>query len=141
MKNIRLIRWTLLYIAFVLTIRSGHAFTVADIGRVNGPSIHTTYFMTPNNQSFDVLATLYVGEYLNGTCVYSGQYDIGKSYVQTGDYVDFDANKLKSLVGSGYSCMTVYYYYTQPVVDTVKLVWDGFNYRTTIPVTSTVTVL
>ncbi len=136
-----LMRWTLFFAVFMLVVRPTHAYTIAEKGRVSGPAIHTTYFLTPNNEGFEVRATALPGKWVGGTCVYSAQYNIGRSFLKTGDFVDLDAFRLKSIIGSGYSCLTIYYHYTQPVIDTVQLIWDGFNYSNTVPATSEVTVL
>ena len=139
--TIKLMRWTLFFAAFMLVMRPGHSFTVAQVGRVNGQAIHTTYFQTPNNQGFDIKATIFVGKYVNGTCSYNAQYDIGSSFLKTGDFTDLDAFQLKSIIGSGASCASVYYQLNQPVIDTFQLVWDGLNYVKTVPASSEVTVL
>lgn len=136
-----MMRWTLFFVILMLVIKPTHSYTIAQKGRVSGPAIHTTYFLTPNNNGFQVRATAFPGTWVNGTCVYAAQYNIGQDFLQSGDFVDLDAFRLKSIVGNGYSCLTIYYLYKQPVIDTVQLVWDGFNYNTTIPATSEVTVL
>jgi hypothetical protein len=136
-----MMRWTLFFAILMLVMNPSHSYTIAQKGRVSGPSIHTTYFLTPNNAGFDVRATALPGKWLNGSCVYAAQYSIGQDFLTTGDFVDLDAFRLKSIIGSGYSCLTIYYFYSQPVIDTVQLVWDGFNYSNTVPATSEVTVL
>ncbi len=120
---------------------SAMSFTIAEKGRVTGPAIHSTYFITPNNQIFPVHADAYAGNWVNGVCVNTNQIDIGKSSLQSGDFVDLDAFQLKSLIGGGYSCLTITYFYKQPVIDSFQLVWDGFNYTATLPAVSEVTVL
>ena len=136
-----MMRWTLFFAVLMLVIQPSHSFTIAEKGRVNGPSIHTTYFQTPNNSGFEVRATVLVGTWANGTCLYAGQYNIGQSFLKTGDFVDLDAFRLKAVAGGGYTCLSIFYHYRQQVVDTVMLDWDGFNYRVTIPATSQVTIL
>lgn len=136
-----LLKWTLFFTFLMLFYKPGHAFSISQKGRVNGPSIHTTYFLTPNNQGFDVRATAVVGKWNQGNCVYGGQIELGQDFLRTGDFVDLDAFRLKSIVGGGYSCLTIYYHYRQPVIDTVALIWDGSNYVATVPSTSEVTIL
>lgn len=136
-----LMRWTFFFAILMMVIKPGHSFTIAQKGRASGPAIHTTYFQTPNNAGFDVHATAMVGTWVNNSCVYAGQYNIGQSFLQTGDFVDLDGFQLKAIVGGGYSCLTIYYQFRQPVIDTMVLVWDGFNYSTTFPANSEVTIL
>lgn len=135
-----MMKWSLLF-ATLMMMNPGHSFTVAEKGRVNGPAIHSTYFLTPNNQDYEVRATAYPGAWVNGTCVYEAQYSLGHDFIKTGDTVDLDAFQLKSLIGGGYSCLTIVYHYQQPVVDIVQLVWDGLNYTTTVPSKTEVTIL
>jgi hypothetical protein len=130
-----------LILALLTCTTSAMSFTIAEKGRVAGPAIHATYFMTPNNQSFPVHADAYAGNWVNGVCVNANQIDIGKSALQSGDFVDLDAFQLKALIGGGYTCLTITYFYKQPVIDSFQLVWDGFNYTATMPAVSEVTVL
>lgn len=136
-----LMRWTLFFAVLMMAVQSSHSYTFSSKGRVNGPAIHSSYFFTPNNQDFPVQARAYVGNWVNGTCVYAGQYEMGVDTLRTGNFVDIDAFKLKSIVGGGYSCMTISYYFKQPVLETFQLVWDGFNYNNTLPATADVTIL
>lgn len=139
--TIKLMRWTFFFAALMLALKPSHSFTVAQVGRVNGQAIHTTYFQTPNNQGFDVKGTMFVGQYVNGNCSYNAQYDIGETFLKTGNFTDLDAFQLVSIIGDGNTCMSIYYSLNQPVIDTFQLVWDGFNYVNTIPASSEVTVL
>lgn len=118
----------------LLAIGTGHAWTIGAKGRVNGPAIHTTFFLTPNNQSFLISAQAYMGSWVNGNCQQgSALVSIGADNLQTGDFVDIDAFELKGVMGGGYSCMTIYYNQKQFVTETFQLVWDGYNYTTTNP--------
>lgn len=136
----QIIRMFLIFTLFAYTT-SVMSFTIAEKGRVTGPAIHATYFITPNNQSFPVHADAYAGNWVNGVCVNTNQIDIGKSTLQSGDFTDLDAFQLKALIGGGYSCLTITYFFKQPVIDSFQLVWDGFNYTATLPAVSEVTVL
>lgn len=137
----QLMRITLLFVLTLMVLNSAHAWNIGNKGRVNGPSIHSTYFLTPNNSNFGVHAKALVGTWANNACQYSATYDIGAENLSTGDFVDIDAYQLKSVVGGGYSCMSIYYNYKQLVIESFQLVWDGFNYDTTVPATSEVTIL
>jgi hypothetical protein len=134
-------RWTFFFAILMLVMEQSHSFTIAEKGRVNGPNIHSTYFLTPGNAGFDVRASALIGAWINNTCVYTGQYELGQSFLKTGDFTDLDAFRMKAVTGGGYSCMTITYHYRQPVRDTFVLVWDGFNYTGTIPAVSEVTIL
>lgn len=136
-----LIKWSLFFTFLLLVYKPGQGFTISQKGRVTGPAIHTTYFLTPNNQGFEVRATALVGKWNHGNCVYAAQVEMGKDFLRTGDFVDLDAFRLKAIVGGGYSCLTIYYHYRQPVIDTVALIWDGSNYVTTLPASTEVTIL
>lgn len=135
------IKWIGLLAFFLLAMNLSHAWTIGSKGRVTGPAIHTTYFLTPNNQAFDVHALAYVGYFVNNSCQITQVYDIGSEKLASGDFVDINAFLLRDLVGSGYSCMTIYYTYHQLVTETLELFWDGFNYYTTNPTMSEVTIL
>ncbi len=134
-------KWIFLFALLVTPIQNSLAFNLAQKGRVAGTAIHTTYFLTPNNAAFDIQGTAMVGTWLNGTCVYASQVNIGRDKLKSGDFVDLDAAQLKSLAGGGYSCVTFFYQYKQPVMDTMQLAWDGLNYTTTYPATSEVNIL
>lgn len=133
---------------FIVLVSVGLAFSpIADAwvigakGRATGPTFHTTYFLTPNNQSFPIHATAYLGKLINGTCQYEAIYDIGTDSLRTGDFVDLDAFALKSAVGGGYSCMAIYYAHRQIVMESLQLFWDGLNYFNSFPATSEVSIL
>lgn len=137
-------KWTLVFGVFVLSLRAGHttyAYTFASLGQVNGPAIHTTYLFTTNNAEALVRAKAYVGHWANGVCLYANQYDMGVTRLKTGNQLYLDASKLQSIVGNGYTCMTVSYFYQQPVLDTYQLLWSGTAYTGTLPATSQVTAL
>lgn len=134
----------LVMIISILTLLSESSyasFNMAAKSRTVGPSIHTTYFLTPANAGFDVNAKAYLGKFINGICVYNAIYDMGTEFLQTGDFIDFDAFKIKGIVGTTYNCMSVYYTYRQLVIENFLLVNDGRNYIYTIPPTSEVTIL
>lgn len=135
------IKWIFLLSLITAASQTTLAFNLAQKGRVSGKAIHTTYFLTPNNAAFDIKGTAMMGTWLNGTCVYANQINIGQDKLRTGDFVDLDASQLKSLAGGGYSCVTFFYLYKQPVMDTMQLAWDGLNYTTTQPATSEVNIL
>lgn len=135
----QLLKWTLLFAA--LLMHPLFAWNIGSKGRVTGPSIHTTYFLTPNNQAFPVHAQAYVGLFLNGGCVYNAIYNIGFDTLKTGDTIDIDAFALKSLIGLGANCMTIYYTYRQVVIETFQITNDGINYINTNPPTAEVTIL
>lgn len=137
-----LMKWTFLFATIMIaTDTSSHAWTIGSKGRVNGPSIHTTYFLTPNNAPSLVSAKAYVGSYMNGNCQYTAIYNIGDEELRTGDFIDIDGFRLKSTIGTGYNCMTMYYYYKQLVLETILLFFDGFNYIASFPPTNEVTIL
>lgn len=129
--------FTLLFYAF----QNVDAWTIGSKGRTTAPSIHTTYFITPNDQASDVHASVYMGYFVNNSCQPRETYDIGTEKLATGDFVDINAFWLRNLVGSGYSCMTIYYTCHQLVYETLQLFWDGFNYYTTNPSMSEVNIL
>jgi hypothetical protein len=134
-------KWTLVFGVFALSMHVSHAYTFANKGQVNGPAIHTTYFFTTNNIDAKVKAKAYVGHWTNGACLYAGQYDMGVELLRTGNQVYLDASKLKSIIGNGYTCMTISYFNQQPVLDTFQLLWNGSAYTATLPATSNVTAL
>lgn len=137
----QLMKWTLILAVSTLILNSSYAWNIGAKGRVVGPVIHTTYFLTSNNASFPVKAMAYVGSYVNGTCNYNATYNIGSDHLQTGDFVDIDGFMLKSVVGGGYSCMTIFYTNKQVVMETFQLFYDGINYNTSNPSTAEVTIL
>jgi len=130
-----------LFAVLVTVISSGYAWNIGSKGRVNGPSIHTTNFLTSNNAPFPVHAEAYVGFYVDGTCQYNAVYDLGTDILQTGDVIDIDAFRLKAVIGTGYGCMTISYTYKQIVMETIQLNSDGINYITSNPATAEVTIL
>lgn len=136
-----LMKWTLLFAAMMLVVNSNRAaWTIGAKGRVNGPAIHTTYFLTPNNGLFPVRAKAYTGTFVNGICQYSVLSDLGYEGLKTGDRIDIDAFALKSIFGGGFGCLTIYYFYKQQVIETIQLAWDGFNYIASFPPVSQVTI-
>ena len=82
-----------------------------------------------------------LGFWLNGYCNYNAIYPIGTNTLQTGDFIDIDAYELKSVVGGGYDCMSIYYTYKQLVIERFRLFWDGFNYTYSFPPLTEVTIL
>ena len=137
-----LLKWNFLFLALMMLTQASHAaWNIGSKGRVSGPSIHTTYFLTTNNAPFPVHAEAYVGKFVDGACRYDSIYDLGTETLMTGDFFDFDAFQLKSVIGTGYNCMTLYYTYKQLVLETFILNSDGINYNGTIPATSEVTIL
>lgn len=137
-----LMRWTLIFAALLLSIHPAYAaWNIGGKGRVTGPAIHTTYFLTPNNQSFPIQAQAYVGLFLNGVCVYNTIYNMGTETFKTGEFFDIDAFALKAIIGTGYNCITIFYTYKQVVTETFQLFSDGFNYTVTNPPTAEVNIL
>ncbi len=136
-----LIKWTFLFAALMIAVNSSHGWSIGSKGRVDGPSIHSTYFLTPENAPHEVHAQVYAGTLVNGSCVYNAAYDLGTETIKTGDVIDIDAFRLKSIIGTGYTCMTIFYTSKQVVMETIQLNTDGINYTTTIPATSEVNVL
>ena len=135
-----LIKRTYLIVYLILPMSLCHAFSIGSVGRVNGPVIHTTYFITPNNGSFPVRSVAYAGKYINGNCQYNAVYDLGTENLKTGDFVDIDGFRLKSVIGI-YDCVTINYTYKQIVRDSFQLLFNGINYESTNPATSEVTIL
>ncbi len=74
-----------------------------------GPAIHTTNFLTPTNVSKLVYGHAYVGNYTNGNCQYTMIYNLGSERLNNGDFINIDAFSLLSVIGGGYSCMSIYY--------------------------------
>ena len=138
---LHLMKWTLLFATLMIATHASHGWNIGSKGKVVGPSIHTTYFLTTNNASYPVRADAYVGIYVNGYCEYSAIYPIGREILKTGNYIDIDAFRLRSIINGGYSCMSIYYRQRQLVIETFQLIYDGINYIATIPQTSTVTLL
>lgn len=136
-----LIKKSFLFIVLIMLINMSYAWNIGTKGRVSGPTIHTTYFLTPQNSPFPVHAQANVGSFVNGTCQYATTYDLGTEMLATGDKIDIDAFKLKSVVGLGYSCITINYFSNQVVRETLQLVSDGVNYITSYPTTDEVTIL
>lgn len=120
---------------------SSYGWNIGAKEHVNGPAIHSTYFLTPNNSLVKVYAKAYVGMYINGLCAYSEIYDIGNEQLKTGDTINLDAFALKSLIGTQFSCMTIYYQHQQMVLETFQLISDGINYIATFPPTGQMTIL
>ena len=127
--------------AILIVSQTACAWNIGSKGRVNGPAVHTTYFLTPNNGAFPVQAKAYVGFFANGSCQFNAMYDIGKDTLQTGNFVDIDGFALKAIIGEGYGCMTIFYTYKQLVMETFQLFFDGVNYTSTFPATSEVMIL
>lgn len=136
------IKTIILLCAIVIGLPTSYAsFNIATKGRVTGPAIHTTYFLTPSNGEFDVTAKAYVGHYINGVCVYNNIFDMGTEHLATGDFIDFDAFKLRAVLGVNYNCMSIYYVYSQLVIDNFVLINDGINYIGSFPAKTEVTIL
>lgn len=136
-----LMKWTLIFAALMLANQSTHSWNIGSKQYVSGPAIHSTYFFTTNNQFSNVRAQMYVGQWVNGTCQYAAQYQMGNETLRTGNYIVIDAYRLKSIIGNGYSCMTVFYTSHQLVMETFQLQTDGINYINTIPASADVTII
>jgi hypothetical protein len=131
--------------ALMWIVPTALGWSIATVGRVDGPVIHTTYFLTPQNQPIKVSAQAYLGTWANGDCRQeTGWYDlntVGPDWIQTGYFVDFDGFKLKALVGGRYACITVSYTTAlQFKQETFQLVWDGLNYTHSLPRQSKVSI-
>lgn len=136
-----LMKWTLIFAALMMVINPSHAWRIGTQQQAS-VLVHTTHFLTPNNGPAKVHAQAYLGTSdQNGNCNYTAIYDIGTTLLQNADFVYIDGIKLKSLVGSNYQCMTIYYYYRQIVTETFTLINNGVNYQTSSPATSQVTIL
>lgn len=116
------------------------AWNIGSKEHVTGPMIHSTYFVTTNNERIKVHAKAYAGKYINGLCLYNNIYDIGNEQLKTGDTIRIDAYALKSLIGNQFDCMSIYYYGQQIVLETFQLITDGVNYIGTFPSQMAVTV-
>lgn len=137
---------TLIFIATMIVVDSTHALNIGAKGRTNGPTIHTTYFLTPNNASFPVRAEAHLGVIVNGMCTDIANhqtYDLGLETLKSGDSIDVDAFMLKSVIGmaSNANCMSIYYHHKQLVIETFQLFSDGVNYISTNPPSSEITIL
>jgi hypothetical protein len=139
----QLMKWTLLFAALMMVDDFSHAFSIGSKGRANGPSIHTTYFLTPQNAQFPVKAQVLAGSWLNGYCIYqtTNPIAIGTELLKTGDFIDIDAYLLREIIGSGYDCLALYYTYNQLVIESFQILWDGFNYRASFPPLTEVSIL
>ena len=131
----------IVFVILIMMLQSAYAWTIGEKGRTLGPAIHTTYFLTPNNQAFPVQGQAYAGVFINGTCIYSVVYTIGTITLKTGNVVDIDAYALKQLIGPGFNCVTLSYTHNQTVKETFLLYTDGINYITTNPPTAEVSIL
>lgn len=136
-----MMKWTFLFAVLMMLTQTGHAYSIGSKGRMAGSTIHTTYFLTPNNASFMVHAQAYVGFLVNGSCHYATVYDIGSDTLQTGDTINIDGFALKSLIGGGYSCMTLSYTHQQTARETFQLYFDGINYQLSQPAMAEVVIL
>lgn len=132
------------FIALLVLLTSMHAahasFSLATKNRATGPLVHATFFLTPNNNPIKVSAKAYVGKFNNGRCLYNEIYDMGTEEIASGDLIEYDAIKLKFIIGLSYNCVSVYYTAEQLVIDTFILVNNGFIYTTSIPRTTEVTI-
>lgn len=137
----QLLKWTFIFATLMILVNPTHAWNVASKSVANGPVIHATYFLTPNNENVKVHAQGYVGSFLNGICRYYAIYDLGDEMVKTGDIIYYDGIRLKSLITTAFNCMTVYYTYQQIVNETFKLQTDGINFVTSFPEKSEMSIL
>lgn len=137
-----LMKWTLFFATLMMAFDSGHAWNIGSKGHALGPTIHTTYFLTPNNAAFPVHAQMCVGMFANGHCLCrNDMYDLGTETLKTGDTFDIDGFALNAIMGSGYSCMTISYTLKQNVAETFQIHFNGINYDTSLPPRSEVNVL
>ncbi|MBA3661395.1 MAG: hypothetical protein H0W64_06685 [Gammaproteobacteria bacterium] len=134
------VKW-ILFFYFLLATCSIFAWNIGSKGRSTGPAFHTTYFLTPNNQSFTIHATAFLGKWIDSICQPEALLDMGQDELKTGNYVDLDAFALRSRVGMGYTCMTINYFYRQKATETFALFSDGVNYVGSYPYTSEVSIL
>lgn len=136
-----LMRWTLIFAVMMLLMETGHAWNIGQKNYATGSTIHSTHFLTPHNAAFPVHAKAYLGYLMNGSCTYATAYDLGSDSLQTGDTVNIDGFALKSLVGGGYTCMTVFYTSQQTARETFQLYFDGINYNLSQPAIAQITLL
>jgi hypothetical protein len=134
-------RYLLKILMILCLMGQAQAWNIGAAGRTVGPSIHTTYFLTPKNAPLKVHAQAYVGLLVNGICNYNANYDLGTQTLQSGDMVGIDAFALKALIGGNYSCMSIFYTYQQIVMETFQLIYDGTIYTITNPLSSQVNVI
>lgn len=136
----QIIKWNLMILS-VFCFSLGYAWNIGFKSNALGPTIHTTYFITSNNASFPVHAQAFVGFFNNGICQCNTSYDLGVEHLKTGDLVDIDGFALKSVIGLGYDCMTIYYTSKQLASETFQLYSDGMNYINSYPATTEVMIL
>lgn len=122
----------LLFILGMIVLKSS-AWTIGAKDRVLGPSIHITYFQTPNNLLKEVRAQLYVGRLVSGSCQYVSIYDLGREKIRSGDRILIDGIALREIIGIQYNCAAIFYFTRQSVIETFLLRYDGLNYINTYP--------
>lgn len=151
MNHQHLMKWTLLFALLMLELNSSRAgWSIGAKAQINGPIVHSIYFITPNNAPVSVTAQAYVGTSVpttntgtsvNSNCPYTAVYQLGTEILKTGDVFYVDAYQLKNLINGGYNCISIYYTYQQLVIDNFQLLYDGFNYVSSYPSREEVVIL
>lgn len=136
-----LMKWTAVFLVLMMAMQTGRAWNIGSKTTLTGSTIHSTYFLTPNNAPFTVQAKAYMGYLINGICQYATIYDVGSEVLKTGDTVNIDGLLLASLVGNGYSCMTLSYTNQQTARETFQLYFDGLHYNLSQPAMAEVMIL
>ncbi|MFZ2314148.1 MAG: hypothetical protein WAW86_00620 [Gammaproteobacteria bacterium] len=138
-----------LILLLILVTSPISAWQVGSKNMMSSAAIHTTYFLTPNNQSITVRGTANVGYMNNGVCDYSqgATYPLGQEVLRTGDNMYIDGYRLLAAIGNAYSCIQITYMSDpagkqvfQPVQEWFQLVWNGVNYVNSFPAVSQVTI-
>ncbi len=117
-----------------------NAWTIGAKSVISPSTIHATYFLTPKNTATPVRIDAYLGFMTNGLCNSAARYPLGIEKLQTGDYLSIDAFSLKSVVGGGYNCMTIFYYSHLISRETFLIAFDGNNYNFSYPAKSEVMI-
>ena len=133
----------------IFAISPVFAWQIGSKNMMSSAAIHSTYFLTPNNQPITIRGTANVGYLNNGVCDYSqgATYPLGQELVRTGDNIYIDAYRLLAAIGNAYSCVQITYLSDpvsqrvfQPVQEWFQLVWNGANYVDSFPAVSQVTI-
>ncbi len=125
------------------------AWQIGAKNRMSSAPIHSTYFLTPNNQPIQIRGIANMGYMNNGICDYSqgSSYSLGQVLVRTGDQIYIDAYRLLAMAGNAYTCIQITYTNAentkqvfQPMQEWFQLVWNGMNYVNSFPAISQVTI-
>jgi len=104
--------------------------------------IHRTYISIDGNQTVWLAGVSRYGKKELGVCQYSRDFLLKNSEFYDGEPLTLDGDKLLALIGPGYDCVKDIYQGPgdKAISDTYELIWDGSNYVSTTPNTSTVTI-